>query len=184
MEPLFPGRTQGASYQTLNQKKPRVRNFSARNSGAQLAAPILWAPGIFWFFLQENRHAPKIPRFRGGLGFFFWKGGQVPILFFMGVGTFPIENNSVENVLVRAPKVFFLKKNSASSKPTRICTALFKWGEMTQIKHTQICSLTPGQDQPYRNKRTQFVPSRCGCPPWLCKFGRVWSLLKTIVSCR
>ena len=27
---------------------------------------------------------------------------------------------------------------------------------MTQIKHTQICSLTPGQYQPYRNKHTQI----------------------------
>ena len=33
---------------------------------------------------------------------------------------------------------------SVRSKRTRVCTAPFEWGEMTQIKHTQICSLAPG----------------------------------------
>ena len=42
----------------------------ARILGPELAAPILWVPGSV-FFLQENLHAHKIPRFRGGyLGFF------------------------------------------------------------------------------------------------------------------
>ena len=50
------------------QKKPGVRNFSARIFllGPEMAAPILWAPGIFSFFLLGNLHAHKIPRFRGG----------------------------------------------------------------------------------------------------------------------
>ena len=39
--------------------------------GPEMAAPILWAPGIFWFFLQENPHAHKIPPFRGGGSGFF-----------------------------------------------------------------------------------------------------------------
>ena len=35
--------------------------------GPKTAAPILWAPGIFFgFFLLENPRAHKIPRFRGG----------------------------------------------------------------------------------------------------------------------
>ena len=40
--------------------------------GPEMAGPILWAPGIFGFFLPENPHAQKIPPFRGGwvLGFF------------------------------------------------------------------------------------------------------------------
>ena len=47
-----------------------------------MAAPILWAPGIFWFFLLENSQAHKIPSFRGGVVVFFWKGRvEVPILF-------------------------------------------------------------------------------------------------------
>ena len=40
-----------------------------------MAAPILWAPDIFGFFLQENPHAYKIPRFRGGYLFYFFLGG-------------------------------------------------------------------------------------------------------------
>ena len=44
-----------------------------------MAAPILWAPGIFLgFFLLKNPHAHKIPPFRGGggvLGFFLNAGG-------------------------------------------------------------------------------------------------------------
>ena len=57
-----------------------------------MAAPILWAPGIFWFFLLENPHAHKIPPFRGGggvLGFFRRGGGGSANFIFMGVGIFP-----------------------------------------------------------------------------------------------
>ena len=57
--------------------------------GLEIAAPILWAPGIFWFFLQENPHAPKIPPFRGGVLGFFKRGGvEVPILFLWAWGFF------------------------------------------------------------------------------------------------
>ena len=42
-------------------------NFPPATLGQEIAAPILWAPGIFWFFLLENRHAHKIPRLGGGL---------------------------------------------------------------------------------------------------------------------
>ena len=58
--------------------------------GPEMAAPILWAPGIFWFFLQENPHARKIPRFLGGSFFFFflWGGGGSANFIFMGTGIF------------------------------------------------------------------------------------------------
>ena len=36
--------------------------------GPEMAAPISWAPGIFWFFLLENPHAHKIPPCRRGGG--------------------------------------------------------------------------------------------------------------------
>ena len=57
--------------------------------GPEMAAPILWAPGIFGPFLLENPHAHKIPPFRGG-SCFFWKGGgvEVPILFLWARGFF------------------------------------------------------------------------------------------------
>ena len=55
--------------------------------GPEMAARILWAPGIFWFFLLENPHAHKIPPFGGS--WFFWKGGvEVPILFLWAWGFF------------------------------------------------------------------------------------------------
>ena len=38
--------------------------------GPEMAAPILWAPGIFGLFLLENPHAHKIPPLGGGSGFF------------------------------------------------------------------------------------------------------------------
>ena len=56
--------------------------------GPEMAAPILWAPGIFWFFLLENPHAHKIPPLRGGSGFFLEGGVEVPILYLWAWGFF------------------------------------------------------------------------------------------------
>ena len=52
--------------------------------------PILWAPGIVPFFLQENLHVHKIPGLRGGgiLGRF--GGGGSADFIFMGAGIFLI----------------------------------------------------------------------------------------------
>ena len=61
---------------SINQRKPHVCYLSASNLGPEMAAPISWAPGIFWFFLMETPHAHKTHRFRGV---------EVPILFFMGM---------------------------------------------------------------------------------------------------
>ena len=54
--------------------------------GPEMAAPIVWAPGILAFVLQENRHAHKIPRFRGG-GVFWLFGGGADFIF-MGARIF------------------------------------------------------------------------------------------------
>ena len=57
--------------------------------GPEMAATILWAPGIFGLFLLKNPHAHKIPLFRGGFWVFFRKGGvEVPILFLWAWGFF------------------------------------------------------------------------------------------------
>ena len=68
-----------------------VRNLSsARNFLApDMAAPILWAPGILKFFLLESPgpHAHKIPRFRGVL-VFGGVGVEVAILFLWARGVF------------------------------------------------------------------------------------------------
>ena len=51
-----------------------------------MAAPILWPPGIFSFFLQENLHAHKILRFGGGI--LGWGGGGSANVICMGTGFF------------------------------------------------------------------------------------------------
>ena len=53
------------------QKKRDVHKISARNSGPEMAAPILWAPGILGFFLQEKTPMPiKFLPLGGGSGLF------------------------------------------------------------------------------------------------------------------
>ena len=70
--------------------------YPPANLGPEMAAPILWAPGILWFFQLENPHAHKSPPFMGagggvGVGV-SWKGGGGSANFiFMGEGIFPIE---------------------------------------------------------------------------------------------
>ena len=57
--------------------------------GPEMAAPILWAAGIFWSFLLENPHAHKIPPFRGGGVLGFLEGGGWKCQFyFYGRGDF------------------------------------------------------------------------------------------------
>ena len=47
-----------------SQKNPRVPlNFLSAILGPDMGAPILWAPGMFAFFLQETLHVRKIPLF-------------------------------------------------------------------------------------------------------------------------
>ena len=59
-----------------------------------MAAPILWAHGIFWLFMLENLHVHKIPRF-GGPGVFWVLGEGVPILFWWTQGFFWSVNKKV-----------------------------------------------------------------------------------------
>ena len=80
--------------------------------GPEMAAPILWAPGIFWFFLLENPHAHKIPPFGGGGGGsgFFQRGGWKCQFYFYGRGDFSDETIR-KNQAIRAN----LQKNSHES---------------------------------------------------------------------
>ena len=58
--------------------------------GPEMAAPILWAPGILGIFLLENPHPHKIPPFRGrGFWAFLERGGGSANFVLMGVGIFP-----------------------------------------------------------------------------------------------
>ena len=71
-----------------HQKKRDVHKISPVTLGPEMAAPILWAPGIFWFFLLENPHAHKIPPFKGGVLGFLEGGVEVAILFLWAWGFF------------------------------------------------------------------------------------------------
>ena len=75
---------------TFSEKKKNLMSiiFPPAILGPEMAAPILWAPGIFWFFLLENPRAHKIPRFRGGSWVFLEGGVEVPILFLWAWGFF------------------------------------------------------------------------------------------------
>ena len=68
----------------IPQKNPRVRKIFVL--GPEMGAPILWAHGIFAFFLQENLHVHKIPRFTGGggghFGVFLGGGGECRFYFY------------------------------------------------------------------------------------------------------
>ena len=80
----FGGCTDVSTKTFLGQKK--IRNilvsvkFLSAVLGPEMAAPILWAPRISAFFLQENLHVRKIPRFRGGY-FGFGGGGSADFIF-------------------------------------------------------------------------------------------------------
>ena len=75
---------------SFSQKNPRVRKIRVRNSGPETAAPILWTPRISAFFLQENLHVHKIPRFGGGGEILGLGGGGSADFIFMGAGIFLI----------------------------------------------------------------------------------------------
>ena len=89
--------------------------------GPEMAVPILWAPGIFWFFLLENPHAHKIPPFRGGGGFwvFLEGGGGSANFIFMGVGIFPMYVHRICIALLQIAmrKTFGFCSLSLSPKP-------------------------------------------------------------------
>ena len=57
--------------------------------GPEMAAPILWAPRISVFVLQENLHVHKIPPFRdGGVFWVLGGGGGKCRFYFYGRGDF------------------------------------------------------------------------------------------------
>ena len=72
--------------------------------GPEMAAPILWAPGILGFFLLENPHAHKIPPFRGGCWVFLEGGVEVPVLFLWAWGFFSKNEEFTTVSGVRTPK--------------------------------------------------------------------------------
>ena len=86
--------------------------------GPEMAAPILWAPGIFWFFLLENPRAHKIPPVMGGgvLGFFRRGGGRADFIF-MGVGRKLVKGKEVSSRRSSTCSAFFWGGFGASRRP-------------------------------------------------------------------
>ena len=79
-EELFEPKTRnrGQGRETIRKILVSVKFLTPAILGPEMAAPILWAPGSFVFFVLENLHAHKIPRLwggGGGFGFFFGGGG-------------------------------------------------------------------------------------------------------------
>ena len=73
----------GIFWKTPSRKTPKRScwvKFIARDSGAGMAAPILWAPGMFAFFLQENPSGPKKFLVWGRRDLGFW-GGECQFYF-------------------------------------------------------------------------------------------------------
>ena len=60
--------------------------FPSAILGLEMTAPILWAPGIFWFFLLENPRCSKNSRSQGGLVFFGRGGVGSSQFYFYGRG--------------------------------------------------------------------------------------------------
>ena len=71
----------------MNSKNLMSVIFPAAILGPEMAAPILWAPGIFWFFLLETPHAHKIPPFKGGGWGFLERRGKCQFYYY-GRGDF------------------------------------------------------------------------------------------------
>ena len=62
-------------FPSFSQKKRDVHKTSPVILGPKMAAPILWAPGIFGFFLLENAMPIKFLLLGGGVLGFFRRGG-------------------------------------------------------------------------------------------------------------
>ena len=72
---------------TLSGENPRVRKIRVRNSGAGNGCANFMDIWKNAFFLQENLHVHKIPRFGGGGGILGLGGGSADFIF-MGARIF------------------------------------------------------------------------------------------------
>ena len=88
-----------------------------------MAAPILWAPRISVFFLQENLYAHKIPRF-GGRGILGLGGGGADLIF-TGAGIFLRFRilGSQHQLMIKKPHVELqiLRANITSCDAQHVC---------------------------------------------------------------
>ena len=138
--------------------------------------------------LERPQSVPKKPDFRGPISprisLKIW-GLSPPPQCVSPRLDFPtfwiVQDTALESIQVGGEglNTVLLGKISGPPNPPRFAQPRLR-GEMRQIKHTQICSLTPG-----KTSHTGFVPSRggddCGLTyssRLLCKFGWAWSSLR------
>ena len=103
----------------FRKKKPHVRTAIL---GPEMAAPLLWAPGIYWFSVKQKAlHAHKIPLFWGGIWGF---QGAVRALFCVwlpdALSSKRISkpySEPIQTVLTTSPS-----RTWKQSKPYSICT--------------------------------------------------------------
>ena len=110
-EPLLVCRFWSAESRCITQKKRDVHKISPVILGPEMAMPILWAPGIFWFFLLENPHAHKIPPFREGCWGFLEGGGgshRKCQFYFYGRGDFSELRSDTKMVSNKFPETILL----------------------------------------------------------------------------
>ena len=87
-------------------KKPHVCNFLPTIFGLEMAASILWAPGIFVVLSTGKPSMPMKFLVLGGggaLGFFLGGGGGAADLIFMGAGIF-LKNGACSHTFGGSPK--------------------------------------------------------------------------------
>ena len=100
---LFPNRRRGPKPFLVRKILVSVQCLSAI-LGPEMAAPILWAPRISVFFLQENLHVHKFPRFGvGGILWVFW--GECRFYFYVTLRKRGGGKNVTENVKKVTKKV-------------------------------------------------------------------------------
>ena len=71
--------------------------------GPEMAVPILWAPGIFWFFLLENTMPIKVLAVGGRFGFLGRGGGWKCQFYFYGRGDFSDDSRHLASVVLEKP---------------------------------------------------------------------------------
>ena len=139
--------------------------------GPEMAVPILWVPGILGFFLLENPHAHKIPPFRGGGSWFFWKGGGGSANYiFMGVGIFPIfVSDSAPSTQASQNRIF---QRAVLSRPLLQPRVPYGIALETQNKYGLLIRSRPGKPNQRRGQNEKFMNFAQSCEFWCFSSGK------------
>ena len=143
-----------------------------------MAAPILWAPRISVFFLQEkNLHVHKIPRFRGGGGILGWRGKCR--FYFYGRG-------DVSELRKRVLTEFCGKLGGLCKKlgEFRFGTQIVGWEELTEFSPQNLVRAKQLTELGVWNRalRNRIRPVSESCNPWASSLGIFWRFRDNVES--